>query len=640
MLKRRKKLIEHLIYSDKGITGAVLSKRLSVSVRTIRNDISALNKVFQKLHASIKSDKTKGYYIAKEDKQVFLREIGRILDDTAYVLPSTPSERLVFIALKLLYDNLYITLEALSEILFVSKTTVHNDVKKLLEIGKNCNNIKIELEVSSLKGIYLKGAESQKRLFVFQIMRQFYSHNFNGFKNILKLFDMNFDNSFFVIYNAYVLHLDAHNIALTDRDLNILVLEAAISCSRIVKGYTVEVDYKNISETSIKTVADEISKMNDIVLSHQERLFFGDCFSLSRVLVIDSDHSDMIRGDAKNIVDQFFRDIYMQYQINLSVTDLFIRNFTIHISSMINRIKLRSYDDFSMAKEIKAAYPFSFELATNIMPIIKEETGVIINETELAYIAVYLAVAFEQIKSKKNAAVICGSGLGTAQLVIKRLEMFFHNEINIIGYYPIYQIEKILEEKSSEIDILLSTIPVTIETNIPMINISPLFTQEDINKLNVFLKDNHTSKIKNIESPLLYSVLDKNLFKVYEHNADDEDILNDLTDLLVKSNYIDNKEKFIKSVIQRENMYSTVYGKIWLPHPMETMSKETKAVVAVINGCEKQLIVFLLAVNSKEYEKFQFLYDKIINLTDSQKIIEDILNIKKFDEFISLIEVL
>ena len=159
--KRQIALIELLIMNDQPITGSQLAKNLGVSSRTIRTDIDSIQSMIKDQKLSIKAINPKGYYIQTLEKEFFKEIVEEFKSNQKKnILPQTPSERMTFILIDLLLHGKQ-SMQVLSDMLYVTKTTINTDVNRLnesLSEGSDKN-----LKVRDVEGIQLAGYEFESR---------------------------------------------------------------------------------------------------------------------------------------------------------------------------------------------------------------------------------------------------------------------------------------------------------------------------------------------------------------------------------------------------------------------------------------------------------------------------------------------
>ncbi|MCB6745976.1 transcriptional antiterminator, partial [Anaerostipes hadrus] len=55
-----------------------------------------------------------------------------------------------------------------------------------------------------------------------------------------------------------------------------------------------------------------------------------------------------------------------------------------------------------------------------------------VNEDEISYLAIHIAIALERMRKKKRVLVVCETGVGSAKILSYQLENRFANEIEIV----------------------------------------------------------------------------------------------------------------------------------------------------------------------------------------------------------------
>ena len=352
----------------------------------------------------------------------------------------------------------------------------------------------------------------------------------------------------------------------------------------------------------------------------------------------------VLKTEAQIIVEEFIKEIKDKFNIDFSQNENFRNNLILHLNPMLERIKNNYFEENPLTNQIKANYPLAFEISMLIVPIINKKLGVIINEAEVSYIALHVAVALDEKSRKSNIAIICGSGLGTARLVMRKISSYYGQWINIVGYFPIYKLDNILKGEYGKIDLIVSTIPIVNRNEIPIIQVNPLINEEDLMKLGqcigsplTLIKNTSTKELKD-------QIFKKELFKCFTEEISYFDAILELVNMLKLENYIEDEKRFYESVIMRENLFSTILDEqIAIPHPMESMSKTTVVSVGIfknpiVHNGKKVKIIFMFAVNAKEDEKLKVLYCLLQEILESRETMETLYKSKNFDDFIENIK--
>jgi lichenan operon transcriptional antiterminator len=104
------------------------------------------------------------------------------------------------------------------------------------------------------------------------------------------------------------------------------------------------------------------------------------------------------------LVNDILSEINRVYRINLNHDNELIYGLGLHLRSAMNRMRYKMNLRNPMVNEIKNNFPFSFELAIVASEVIQRKYAITINEDEIGYIAIHLAVAIERIKNVKTVS--------------------------------------------------------------------------------------------------------------------------------------------------------------------------------------------------------------------------------------------
>ncbi len=626
MLKKRSlQILTYVFENSDGISGNTLANLLDITPRTVRNDIREINEELACLNALIESSPKKGYYLSYDAKKKVLGYLAN--KDSGSLLPNTPSERQLYIILKIVFAKDIVQIEDLENELYVSKTTIRSDLENMAKLLE-----KYEIRISSYRGIIIDGKESDIRHLLSKLISKNYNGNLDYLRPLLKKFSKYNEEDYYKICDCLVQILDANKIVITDKDLYIFSYEILLGILRSKDGFTLEDGYVPKNDVLLNIPFDILENSINCKISSSDRIYINNCYSYKRLL---SSNYSLISDDlTSNIVDEYFLELKNNYSLDINLDQTLKENLISHINSMIKRIQYKEHTDDMLLADIKDRYPYSFELASVIIPIINKYLDVSISENELIYLAVHLAVILDNTNPKTNIIVICGSGLGTAQLVINRINNVFGNRINVLSYGPSYKISKLLREYSN-VNLIITTIPLNINLNIPVVQVSPLLDDKDIKAINSYLNNSNSIDMHDDSN-----CLDPNLFFVIHDDCNEYDVLKNMVHTLYNFGYINSFSKFYTSVMHREKTYSTKLNKIWLPHPMKSMSKTTVLPVAIMKNDNDIKIIMLLAINAQENTRFQNLYAKITHLIENESMFEKAINCNSFLEFKQLFDIL
>lgn len=109
----------------------------------------------------------------------------------------------------------------------------------------------------------------------------------------------------------------------------------------------------------------------------------------------------------------------------------------------------------------------------------------------MAYLTLHVASAIERLTQHRGRKIkivlLCGSGIGTSQLLKEKLRKIYP-EFDILNAYSLYQIDE-TQLKKRYVDYVITTVPIELES-IECIKVTPFLDEKDRENL-------MTSLIKN-----------------------------------------------------------------------------------------------------------------------------------------------
>lgn len=177
--------------------------------------------------------------------------------------------------------------------------------------------------------------------------------------------------------------------------------------------------------------------------------------------------------------------------VDLSQDHNLLNALILHLIPAVNRLKYGLSLKNPLLEQIKTEYPDLYGLAWMSNKIFERFLGIQAGEEEIGYIALHLGAALERAKKPLRAWVVCPSGIGTSEYIAAKIRHWFH-EVEIVDVLSIPG----LEDRTEEVDLIIST--VALETNKPLITISPLLTAVDIRLLTLFFEEVRKSKQKSM----------------------------------------------------------------------------------------------------------------------------------------------
>ena len=162
LTNRQQLILAILITETHSLTSFDIANKISVSSRTIKNEMPMIKSFLKSNGAKLIAKRNLGYMVEIVDKKQFntMKETLRSKNAHLNVKSLAKSELDIFIKRKLISEEDFITIENLSQEFYLSKTTIFNMLKKTYPFFKSFN---LDI-VKNSQGIKIIGPEYARRM--------------------------------------------------------------------------------------------------------------------------------------------------------------------------------------------------------------------------------------------------------------------------------------------------------------------------------------------------------------------------------------------------------------------------------------------------------------------------------------------
>ena len=585
MNTRALNIIKILLNSVEPVSGLILSKEIGCSTKTIQSEIKDINKKL------------------KSSKIISIRGIGYKLEGNIDEIDIKKSEiydydRIEYIIKKIVNvsssDKKTIKLEKLADFMYVSLSTIKNDLKEVKKILEKHN---LKISSKHKQGIYIDSSEESIIKFIIN-----YSSKIDNNLNINDFLNNNISENIFNIRKILLDSLNYEGMILTDNEFRNILNYISIYLSR--------------NNTNQSGFIKEYVKKYKIKIENP----------------ISEDKKFLI----KKSIEEFCTDLNIATSINISHDKIFKDCLFNHICSLYKRSDLNVNQYQISSNEIKVKYPFAFELGKIAKKTIEKNLNIYISEEDISNIALHIGGAIERTdkcykKKVYKTIIVCTSGVGTSMLIKSKLENIFKERLEIIRVIPSYLIEYI---NILDIDFVISTVKISLN-NIDVINVSPMLTDKEIKLIK-----------KYIETENVYVDLDiKNLFdnQLFFKDIKCENyiqVIDIMSKKLFQKGYIDDVMR--QSYFEREKIASTEIGNmVAIPHGANGVIYENKIAIAILKEpisweVGKVRLIIMLALDKEKILDYEDIFSKIYKRVDSIAKVISICENKSYEKFIKL----
>ena len=585
MNTRALSIIKILLNSVEPVSSLALSQEIGCSTKTIQNEIKEVNKELK--NCEIVSIRGIGYKIEGNLDDIDIKNSDLYdYDRVEYII-----KKIINISST---DKDTIKLEDLADSMYVSLSTVKNDLK---EVKKILNEYNLKISSKHKQGICIEASEEDIIKFIIN-----YSNKVDNSLNIKDFLNNNIIENLFSIKKILLDTLNYENMILTDNEFKNIVNYISIYLSR---NNTNQIDF-------IKEYIKKYKSKKEKPISEDEQLLI------------------------RKAIKEFCRDLNIATSINLSHDKIFEECLFNHICNLYKRADLGINQYEITAGEIKLKYPFPFELGKIAKKTIEKNLNMEISEDEVENIALHIGGALERIdkrdeKKVYKTIIVCTSGVGTSMLIKSKLENIFKGKLEIIKVIPSYLIDYV---NVLDIDFVISTVEVNLE-NVNVIKVSPMLTDKEIKLIEKYIETENVYidlDIQNLFSSELF-------FKDIKAETRSQ-VIDIMSKKLVEKGYIDDTMR--QSYFERETIATTEIGNmVAIPHGAKGEVYENKVAIGILKEpisweVGKVRLIIMLALDKEKILDYEDVFSKIYKRVDSIAKVISICENKSYEKFIKL----
>lgn len=252
-----------------------------------------------------------------------------------------------------------------------------------------------------------------------------------------------------------------------------------------------------------------------------------------------------------------------------------------HFPSMIYRLRNNISTENPFLMQIKHEFGLMYNITWFIMSSLEEELRVLFTDKEIGFITIYFQSTLDRMQMSKRVLIVCPTGITTSGLLYNRVNRILPPLVMI----EVASFDKLKTMNLRKFDFIISTAHIRVE-DIPIVVVSPLLNDEDMQKVSNFYNSTFILKEKNDIEEVQHGLIKMKKyidFRFVEFGCDydtSEDWINDVTDKLVAENFVD--EGFKASLLEREKAGGTdLPTGVAVPHGNPQHVKKTVMAVYV-----------------------------------------------------------
>lgn len=628
MNKRQTQIVEQLRRKGSWITGKELAVIVSVSDRTIRNDIDHINSIYPGL---VVSNMRYGYCL---DEKIYLDNMPGY--DNA--IPQTADERKRYILNELLVKKSQINILDLEETIFISESTLKHDLRNIGETLGEYGDLKLK---KSGNYISVEGSEENKRALYRKLLADETKGNFVNLDKIAELFPR-FD--LIKIKNYLEKVMDENDYVIRKESLPLLMIHIGVAIERIVNHNFNDIERKaEIQSTVEYKIASifygKIASYLNMEPNESEIALLASLLLGRRSKDFMPSESNVEKAD--RLTDEIIDAVNRQYDIDFSGDNFFQSGLQLHIQNLLERIDKGVVASNVYINDIKRNYPLVFDMSVFVGKIIEKRLDVKIHEDELGYMAIHIGAAYDRLNVKQyyHAVLIQPNSRMLSMATCKKINDKFSNRLvidEVEDYYEECMVDRL------QLDLILTTVSLNIKSDIPVVNISMFVNSNDEYRISRAINELDNAKNRKMFYKHINQLVnDESYF--YNLEADNyEEAIRIMSNKLYECGRVN--ENFYYSTLEREKMAFTSFNYGFAtPHPLDYSTLKSTIGIAVLKkpilwGKHDVKLVLLLAIREDEKDILRIFFDWFSDVSDDEALFGRIIEAENAKRFIELIK--
>lgn len=625
---RMKKIIIELSDSEY-VTASELAKILDLNEKTVRTTIGKMRDSLDEYGIEIESKTRKGYHLLIYDKEKYQAFINNDEWLSKNDIPNNSKEREEWLLDYLLKQHKFVRIDDLSEMLYVSRSTITNDIRNVEDSLKSYH---ITLIRRPNYGLHIQGSEFDIRnCMISQFKDNKWAQRFsdkeeNELKEISKILLNNIQNQKVVlsksmiqemtscIYIAKVRYEENYKITVSKNEVVHRIYKPYIEVATNIVEELNEKFHIHLLDSEIYYIAINIAARSDYNVLEGE---------------LESGVINQARKQATQMLDCVYDMMHLDMRQNLSL----LYDLISFLIPMDIRMRYGIIAKNPFAEATKKKYFFAYNVASQAVIPLKKTYFHELPENEIAYLTSIFALFIEQEKDKKkkyNILVICATNMSTSKLLAYQYKKKFKKYIDEVYTCEMYNLDSF---DFSKVDYIFTTVEINRVLPKPVLGISAFLEDEEVEKISSILKFKSSNTIADVYSEELFYDNIKGETK--------EEILFEICKRIPEKYGIPSD--FYEGLLRREEITGTDLAKhVALPHPYETTSDISFACISVLDHPirwtrQDVQVVILMAVAEDEQRDLTNFLQLISEFIANESAVLQLVEEPDFTTFVNLL---
>lgn len=478
-------IIEYLMLNHDYCDSYDIARNVGINRRQVRSAIVSVKDILHGLGFTLESKRSKGYRIVERNRIDELSEIihASTPESSSFISPLGRQD--CILGILFMRDGEYTQLDELADLLYVSRSSVTNDIAGL---KAQFDKRKVAIETKSRQGIRMIGEEFNKRENYCDCLFNILTKN-NTHYVFLDLFLE--EKSF--LESDIIKTIRSYGIVISDYALSDFLLYLTIATMRILQGKVLSdsPDVQDIKQTKEYELA--------IVLATkigQHFGFYANEHEINRIAIkLLAKESASVQERivpsslAVSVGEETINRIYEKTGILLPKDDPLYAAFMRFSETGINYLKYDEKVRNPFYESIRENFPLAYQLAMIYQEVMAEFVHKKPSNSDLVFCSIFFQNWIQKLYTQpRKVLLVCGLGSSATQLTASLLTEALNNSIEITDTRMYYELS---DCDLSRYDFIISTMLIQKELLIPAIHISQFVTKDDIRRIQNFISSDY-----------------------------------------------------------------------------------------------------------------------------------------------------
>lgn len=606
--KRQMKMVDILLKESEYCTAATLANLLKVSEKTIHGEIAEINR--KSKACMISSLKGKGYIV--RDKDVWIRQNYIVGDE---------GRRDIKILKEILFNE-HVDYYELADRFYISPSTLNKDIRILNErIQKEFRTLRITRKQNHL---FLNCDDIEKR----RVLTYFLLEESEDQRFDVGILDRYFENvDVYGLSEILMEFIHRQQLAVSDFNLFSILLHMLMYISN-TSYICMEEERASICDQDCRPLLEAIRERMRIQFTAEGTQQICALFKKRNA------GQDDVR--IMQFLHEVLREIYDIYSINFTENQDLMDNLALHLQNLRNRCKHGMLIKNPLLSELKQSFVLIYDIAAYIAIRFQEQTGYVLDENEIRFIALHIMNGIKSIKTSiVRIALINPYGNSVTHIIQQRFQAL--TDVEMIGCFSMFDFKTLYTEKP---DIIVTMVSTSEQMGVPVFQLDNYLQDEEYEKIERIVKSVRVKK--SYENIMIHNYFMEDLFCIPSQLTTKDEVITYLCSLLEEQGYVD--ADFQEQIYEREAIAPTCFGARYaIPHTTKKTAKKNGIAVALLrkpviwDGFEVN-IVLMFALH-KSFDQVPKLYDLILNVFDDPIRFAQVLECDSYTAFMKKIHI-